>query len=56
MYAVIKLYSDKIGEISSFLTHFYKNKTAIENEFLWQKEYEIKSKNGTKQKQDTRVI
>lgn len=40
MYAVIKLYSDKIGEISSFLTHFYKNKTAIETEFLWQKEYE----------------
>ena len=30
MYAVIKLYSDKIGEISSFLTHFYKNKTTLE--------------------------
>lgn len=40
MNAVVKLYSNKNGEISSFLTHFFKNKIAIENELLWQKEYE----------------
>ena len=34
MNAVVKLYSNKNGEISSFLTHFFKNKIAIENELL----------------------
>ncbi len=40
MNAIIRLYSDKKGEISSFLNHFFKNKIVIENELLWQKEYE----------------
>lgn len=40
MKSIIKLYSDKIGEIPLFLTRFFKNKIAIDNEFLWQKEYE----------------
>lgn len=40
MSAVLKLYSNTRGEISSFLTHFYKNKITIENELLWKKEYE----------------
>ena len=40
MNAIIRLYSDKNGEISSFLSHFFKNKITIENELLWQKEYE----------------
>lgn len=40
MKAIIKLYSDKAGEISSFLNHFFKSKIAMEDELLWQKEYE----------------
>lgn len=40
MKAIIRLYSDKDGEIPSFLNHFFKNKIVIENELLWQKEYE----------------
>ena len=41
MNALVKLYSDKEGEISSFLSHFFQNKEiTIENELLWQKEYE----------------
>lgn len=40
MKAIMRLYSNKSGEISSFLTHFFKNKIAIEDELLWQKEYE----------------
>ena len=40
MNAFIKLYSDKNGEILRFLKHFYQSKISIENELLWQKEYE----------------
>ena len=40
MNAIVKLYSTKNGEINSFLTHFYNKKIAIDDEFLWQKEYE----------------
>ncbi len=40
MNSIIRLYSDKSGEISSFLNHFFNNKIIIENELLWQKEYE----------------
>lgn len=41
MNSIIRLYSNKDGEISSFLARFFKNKQiTIENELLWQKEYE----------------
>lgn len=41
MNALIRLYSDKEGEIPSFLFRFFQNKEiAIDNEMLWQKEYE----------------
>lgn len=41
MNATIRLYSDKEGEILSFLSHFFQNKEIeIEDELLWQKEYE----------------
>ncbi len=40
MNAIMKLYSDKLGEIPLFLEHFFKKKVAIENELLWQKQYE----------------
>lgn len=40
MNAIVRLYSDKIGEISNFLNKFSKNKFAIKDELLWQKEYE----------------
>ncbi len=36
----MKLYSDKLGEIPSFLEHFFKKKITVENELLWQKQYE----------------
>ncbi len=38
--AIVKLYSDKNGEIASFLNDFFKKNVAIEDEFLWQKEYQ----------------
>ena len=41
MNAIMRLYSDKNGEIPSFLIRFFENpKMKIENELLWQKEYE----------------
>ena len=41
MNALVRLYSDEEGEIPSFLSHFFQNKEiTIENELLWQKEYE----------------
>lgn len=41
MNATIRLYSDKEGEISSFLSRFFQKKEInMEDEFLWQKEYE----------------
>jgi len=41
MNAMIRLYSDENGEIVSFLTRFFENKQiTLENEFVWQKEYE----------------
>jgi hypothetical protein len=41
MNAIVRLYSDKKGEITSFLKHFSKNKITIDtDELLWQKEYE----------------
>lgn len=40
MKPIIKLYSDKSGEIHSFLNLFFKDTIVIDDEFLWQKEYE----------------
>lgn len=41
MNAIIRLYSDENGEIPSFLSRFFENKQiTLENEFVWQKEYE----------------
>lgn len=41
MNATIRLYSDKEGEIFSFLSRFFQNKEiSIDDEMLWQKEYE----------------
>ena len=41
MNAIVKLYSDKSGEIFRFLNHFQKKPLEkIENHLLWQKEYE----------------
>lgn len=40
MNATIRLYSDKEGEISSFLSRFFQKKEIIiDDELLWQKEY-----------------
>lgn len=41
MNAIIRLYSDENGEILSFLSRFFENKQiTLENELVWQKEYE----------------
>lgn len=41
MNALVRLYSDKEGEIFSFLSRFFQNKEiSIADEMLWQKEYE----------------
>lgn len=40
MNAIVKLYSNKSGEILEFLKHFLKNDINIVNDLLWQKEYE----------------
>lgn len=40
MNAIVRLYSDKKGEIPLFLNHFFKNDVNINDELLWQKEYE----------------
>ena len=39
MNAIVKLYSNKNGEISAFLNHFYKDNIYLNNDLLWQKEY-----------------
>lgn len=40
MNATVKLYSNKNGEIVSFLKNFFKKNITIEDELLWQKEYQ----------------
>ena len=41
MSAIVKLYSNKSGEITRFLEHFEeKSSSNIEDDLLWQKEYE----------------
>ena len=39
--AIVKLFSNKTGEINRFLEHFEKDKfVSLPNDLLWQKEYE----------------
>lgn len=41
MNALVRLYSDKKGEISSFLSRFFEKKQIeMKDELLWQKEYD----------------
>ena len=40
MNAVVKLYSTKSGEILKFLQHFCKDIHSIDDDLLWQKDYE----------------
>lgn len=40
MNSIIKLYSAEAGQISSFLQHFYNHDIQLENDFLWQKQYQ----------------
>ncbi len=41
MSAIVKLYSNKNGEINRFLEHFEeKSSPILEDDLLWQKEYE----------------
>lgn len=40
MNAIVKLYSTQPGEILKFLQHFYKNSFSIDDDLLWQKDYE----------------
>lgn len=40
MNAIVKLYSTKSGEILKFLQHFSKNISSIDDDLLWQKNYE----------------
>ena len=40
MNAIVKLYSTKSGEILKFLQHFCKGIHSIDDDLLWQKNYE----------------
>lgn len=40
MNAIVKLYSTKSGEILKFLQHFFKDISSIDDDLLWQKNYE----------------
>lgn len=40
MNAIVKLYSTKNGEIFKFLQHFSKDISSIDDDLLWQKNYE----------------
>lgn len=40
MNAIVKLYSTKSGEILKFLQHFSKDISSIDDNLLWQKNYE----------------
>lgn len=40
MNAIVKLYSTKGGEIFKFLQHFSKDISSIDDDLLWQKNYE----------------
>lgn len=40
MNAIVKLYSTKSGEILKFLQHFFKDINSIDDDLLWQKDYE----------------
>ncbi len=40
MNAIVKLYSNKSGEISTFLKHFFEQNVNIDSDLFWQKEYQ----------------
>ncbi len=40
MYTIVNLYSDKKGEISKFLSQFYKKDIALSNDLKWEKTYD----------------
>ncbi len=40
MKTIVTLYSDKKGEISRFLTNFYKYNVVLQNDLKWEKEFE----------------
>lgn len=39
MNAIVKLYSNKPGEISMFLKHFFEKDINLNSDLFWQKEY-----------------
>jgi len=40
MNAIVRLYSKIDGQISSFLSHYYKKEIKLNNDLLWEKEFE----------------
>lgn len=40
MSPIVNLYSDKSGEISRFLTNFYKKYIHLQNDYKWEKDFE----------------
>ena len=40
MKTIVNLYSDKKGEISRFLTNFYKHNVSLTNDLKWEKDFE----------------
>ena len=40
MKSIVNLYSDKKGEISRFLTNFYKYDISLKNDLKWEKNFE----------------
>ena len=39
MLVKINLYSEKVGELNKFLSHFYNTDLGLENSLKWEKEY-----------------
>lgn len=39
MFTVVNLYSDKIGEISKFLSDFYNKEFNLDNDLKWENKY-----------------
>ena len=39
METIVNLYSEKPGEISRFLTHFFNNNIKLENDLKWENKY-----------------
>ena len=40
MYTIVNLYSDKLGEISKFLSNFYNKNIPLENDLKWENKYD----------------